>query len=71
VSDRLSREPDRALARAVCERMRRLGVIVQPTGDDGNVLKVKPPMCLTAADAALFVTALDDALTGAADPLSA
>ncbi len=65
VSDRSSRAPDRPLARAVCERMRRLGVIVQPTGDDGNVLKVKPPMCLTAADAALFVAALDEALAGA------
>jgi 4-aminobutyrate aminotransferase-like enzyme len=46
--------------------MRRLGVIVQPTGDAGNVLKVKPPLCLTAEDAAMFVAALDRALTDVA-----
>ena len=27
--------------------MRELGVIVQPTGDRQNVLKMKPPMCIT------------------------
>ncbi len=63
VVDRASRAPDRPLARAVCERMRRLGIIVQPTGDAGNVLKVKPPLCLSADDAALFVAMLDRALT--------
>jgi 4-aminobutyrate aminotransferase-like enzyme len=62
VTDPHSKTPDRPLAHAVCERMRRLGVIVQPTGDGGNVLKVKPPLCLTSDDAALFVAALDRAL---------
>jgi 4-aminobutyrate aminotransferase-like enzyme/Ser/Thr protein kinase RdoA (MazF antagonist) len=66
VVDRESKGPDRARARAVCERMRRLGVIVQPTGDAGNVLKVKPPLCLTAEDAAMFAAAVDRALTGVA-----
>lgn len=32
VIDRASKAPDRPLARAVCERKRRLGVVVQPTG---------------------------------------
>jgi 4-aminobutyrate aminotransferase-like enzyme len=63
VIDRESKAPDRPLADAVCERMRRLGVVVQPTGDAGNVLKVKPPLCLSATDAAMFVAALDRALT--------
>jgi 4-aminobutyrate aminotransferase-like enzyme/Ser/Thr protein kinase RdoA (MazF antagonist) len=62
VGDRESKAPARELARAVCERMRRLGVVVQPTGDAGNVLKVKPPLCLNADDAAVFVAALDRAL---------
>jgi 4-aminobutyrate aminotransferase-like enzyme len=65
VTDRETKEPDRRLARAVCERLRRLGVIEQPTGDAGNVLKVKPPMCLTADDARLYVAALDRALSDA------
>ena len=38
------------------------GVVVQPTGDHGNVLKVKPPLCITEPDAELFVVALDRAL---------
>jgi 4-aminobutyrate aminotransferase-like enzyme len=62
VIDRNSKAPDRPLARAVCERMRGLGVVVQPTGDGGNVLKIKPPLCLSAEDAAIFVAALDGAL---------
>jgi 4-aminobutyrate aminotransferase-like enzyme/Ser/Thr protein kinase RdoA (MazF antagonist) len=66
VIDRTSNAPDRARAREVCEEMRRLGIVVQTTGDAGNVLKVKPPLCLTADDAAMFVAALDRALTDVA-----
>lgn len=46
VRDRATREPARADAVTVCERLREEGAIVQPTGDRGNVLKVKPPLCL-------------------------
>jgi 4-aminobutyrate aminotransferase-like enzyme len=62
VRDRRTREPARAEAYAICERMRELGVIVQPTGDHENVLKVKPPLCLTADDADFFVETLDRVL---------
>ena len=62
VLDRDTRAPAVAQARWICERMRELGVIVQPTGDHGNVLKVKPPLCITEADGELFVVALDRAL---------
>ena len=62
VLDRDTREPAVAQARWICERMRELGVVVQPTGDDGNVLKVKPPLCLTEDAAELFVAALDRVL---------
>ncbi|HLH65004.1 MAG TPA: aminotransferase [Solirubrobacteraceae bacterium] len=62
LTDGSSGRPARALAAAVCERMRELGVIVAPTGDDGNVLKVKPPLCVTEDDADLFCAALDRAL---------
>jgi 4-aminobutyrate aminotransferase-like enzyme/Ser/Thr protein kinase RdoA (MazF antagonist) len=62
VLDRTTREPAVAQARWICERMRELGVIVQPTGDHGNVLKVKPPLCVTESDAELFVVALDRTL---------
>ncbi|GAA4352572.1 aminotransferase [Microbacterium rhizosphaerae] len=48
---------------AICDRMRRLGVIIQPTGDFQNVLKVKPPMVFTRESADAFVDALDRVLS--------
>ena len=40
-----------------------LVVLVQPTGDRMNVLKMKPPMCLTLTSADYFVEMLDRVLT--------
>ena len=50
-------------ASAICEQMRELGVIIQPTSDGMNVLKIKPPLCLTVESADYFVDTLDDVLT--------
>jgi 4-aminobutyrate aminotransferase-like enzyme len=58
VRDRDSLEPASDEAFAICERMRELGVIVQPTGDYMNVLKIKPPLCIDEAAADRFVDAL-------------
>ncbi len=58
VRDRSTLEPAAEEATAICERLRRYGVILQPTGDHANVLKVKPPLCLTRADADVMVAAL-------------
>ncbi len=58
VRDRATMVPAPGEASAICERLRRFGVILQPTGDHGNVLKVKPPLCLTEADADDVVAAL-------------
>jgi len=63
VRDRDAKTPAKQEAYAICERMRELGVIVQPTGDHENVLKVKPPLCIDAADADLFATTLDRVLS--------
>jgi 4-aminobutyrate aminotransferase-like enzyme/Ser/Thr protein kinase RdoA (MazF antagonist) len=62
VYDRAGNRPAGGPARSVCERMRELGVIVQPTGDAGNVLKIKPPLCITVDDASYFAGVLDQAL---------
>ncbi len=62
VRDPQSREPATDEAGALCERLLDLGVVCQPTGDHSNVLKVKPPLCITQASADLFVDALDAAL---------
>lgn len=63
VRDRETLEPAVVETAAICERMRELGVIVQPTGDRQNVLKMKPPMCITRESADFFVDQLDRVLT--------
>ncbi len=63
VRDRISLEPAAAETAAICDRMLELGVIVQPTGDRKNVLKVKPPMCISRESADFFVDMLDRVLS--------
>ncbi|MDX3385271.1 aminotransferase [Streptomyces niveiscabiei] len=63
VRDRTTLEPATEETAAICERLRELGVIMQPTSDRQCVLKIKPPLCLTRDDADVFVEALDDVLT--------
>ena len=48
---------------AICERMRERGVIVQPTGDRLNILKIKPPLCITRESADFFVDQLETVLS--------
>ncbi|WP_197379632.1 aminotransferase [Mycolicibacterium mengxianglii] len=62
VRDQQTLEPAVAETAAICERMRELGVIVQPTGDQMCVLKMKPPMCLSISSADFFVDTLDRVL---------
>ncbi len=62
VRDRETLEPATEEAQAICERMLELGVIIQPTGDGNNVLKVKPPLCITRESADVVVAALDRSL---------
>lgn len=63
IADQASRTPDAALTQDLCERLRQLGVIMQPTGDHGNVLKIKPPLVVTAAEIDYFVARVDQALS--------
>ena len=46
----------------ICNRLLDEGVIMQPTGDFQNVLKIKPPLCVSTADADFFVNALNRVL---------
>ncbi|WP_295120521.1 aminotransferase [uncultured Leifsonia sp.] len=59
VRDRETLNPASAEAALICERMLQEGAIVQPTGDGKNVLKIKPPLCITRESADRFVDALD------------
>ncbi|QJU52500.1 aminotransferase [Herbiconiux sp. KACC 21604] len=63
VRDRGTLEPATEETAALCERMRELGVIVQPTSDRQCVLKIKPPLTLTRSSADFFVDTLDEVLS--------
>jgi len=64
VRDREALTPATEETAAICERLLDLGVIMQPTGDHLNVLKIKPPLCLAPESADFFVKALEKALQG-------
>lgn len=59
VTDREALTPAVWQTAAVCERMRERGVIVQPTSERQNVLKIKPPLTLTSEEASYVVRMLD------------
>ena len=58
VRDRETLEPATAETAAICDRLLELGVIMQPTGDHQNVLKIKPPLCVTKESVDYFADAL-------------
>ncbi|MFJ9930076.1 aminotransferase [Streptomyces misionensis] len=62
VRDRTTLEPATEETAELCDRMLELGVIVQPTGDHLNILKIKPPLCIDSAAADFFADMLDLAL---------
>lgn len=63
VRDRATLEPATEETAEICDRMLELGVIVQPTGDHLNILKIKPPLCIDSTAVDFFTDALDRALT--------
>jgi 4-aminobutyrate aminotransferase-like enzyme/Ser/Thr protein kinase RdoA (MazF antagonist) len=60
VRDRATREP--APAAAVVNGMRERGVLIGATGPGSNVLKIRPPLVLTAAEADQLVATLEQVL---------
>lgn len=58
VKDRSTLEPATDETAAICNRLLELGVFMQPTGDHLNVLKIKPPLCISQESADYFVDSL-------------
>ncbi|MCX8957798.1 aspartate aminotransferase family protein [Erwinia psidii] len=65
VTDRQSRAPDRWLTSQVVNRMRQKGVLLSACAMGHNVLKIRPPLVLTADQAGRITDVLDQALTEA------
>jgi alanine-glyoxylate transaminase/(R)-3-amino-2-methylpropionate-pyruvate transaminase len=68
VRDRATKEPAGPETLEVLERLRELGALVGKGGLAGNVLRIKPPLCITAEDAEFAVDALDHALGSVNQP---
>jgi alanine-glyoxylate transaminase/(R)-3-amino-2-methylpropionate-pyruvate transaminase len=63
VRDRSTKEPAKAETLELLEQTREMGVLVGKGGIDGNVIRIKPPMCITADDADFAVDVLHEALS--------
>lgn len=62
VTDRVSRTPDRVLARAIVEQMKEREVLLSTDGPDDNVLKIKPPLVFNRENATDFLHKLAEVL---------
>jgi alanine-glyoxylate transaminase / (R)-3-amino-2-methylpropionate-pyruvate transaminase len=62
VEDRKTKAPAVEACARVFERARQLGLLIGKGGFYGNVLRIKPPMCITTADIDFMIEVLDMAL---------
>ncbi|WP_445571017.1 aminotransferase [Pseudomonas sp. E102] len=58
IRNRDTLEPATEETTALCDRLRELGIFMQPTGDYLNILKIKPPMVTTRQSVDFFVDML-------------
>jgi 4-aminobutyrate aminotransferase-like enzyme len=62
VRDRATLEPATREADDLIDRLQRRGILLSTDGPHHNVLKIKPPMVITAEDVDMVVRVLDDEL---------
>ena len=68
VRDRRTKEPASTEAIDVLELAKERGLILGKGGLYGNVLRIKPPLCITADDADFLADCLDEVLTAIESP---
>ena len=66
VTDRTTKDPAGALASYVSNRLRDHRILIGTDGPFDNVLKIRPPLTISAADCDLLLARLDDILHEAA-----
>ena len=59
VKDRANHEPAPELTADILERAKDLGLLLGKGGIDGNVFRIKPPMCWTREDVDFCCAVLD------------
>jgi len=59
VGDRDARDPDAQLARELVNRAAERGLLLSTDGPDHNVLKIKPPLVFSGADAGRLIETVD------------
>jgi alanine-glyoxylate transaminase/(R)-3-amino-2-methylpropionate-pyruvate transaminase len=64
VTDQTTHTPATAQTLEVLEAAREMGLLLGKGGLEGNVLRIKPPMCITAEDADFALDVLDRAFSG-------
>ena len=64
VRGRDTREPAPGLAKAAIEGLRDQGVLIGSAGRDENVLKIRPPMCLSREQVDFLLERLGRVLAG-------
>ncbi len=64
VKDRTARTPAKEETLAFLEKVREQGILIGKGGLDGNVLRIKPPMCISAEDVEYALYAFDKAFKG-------
>jgi alanine-glyoxylate transaminase/(R)-3-amino-2-methylpropionate-pyruvate transaminase len=62
VKDRNTKEPATAETADLMERTKNRGLLIGKGGFFGNVLRIKPPMCINLSDADFIVDTLDKVL---------
>ncbi|MDI2593219.1 aminotransferase [Pseudomonas sp. 681] len=62
IRNRETLEPATEETTALCDRLRELGIFMQPTGDYLNILKIKPPMVTSRQSVDFFVGMLSKVL---------
>ena len=60
VRDRKTKEPANTETAEIVEQARTRGLLIGKGGFYGNVLRIKPPMCITLEDADYIIGCLDE-----------